>query len=150
MSAVEWLGFFISAFFVFFLVGKAIYDAVQNEQNPSKYKAQQEEAERRFKAFLRGESASPNVDRVLREIVEDDEDEEEDRRPRRMAPARKAAPVQRVPFKQPTQVAPQNTKLLPTVEARGNSRAKNLVLQQSSPTNIVILSEILGPPKGMR
>ncbi len=80
MSGFEWVGFFVSLFAVLVLTGRAIYDIFENSKNPSKYQMQKEEAERRFKAFLRGEAPSPTIERVLRQVIDEDleDDEEED------------------------------------------------------------------------
>jgi hypothetical protein len=157
MNFFEWIGFFISALSVLFLVGKAMYDAIQREKNPSKFRAQQEEAERRFKAFLRGESPSPTVDRVLREVIEEDEEEEELEETRGRIPLKKPEPKPKENLKKPLKpeyVAQQfqNVEALaPAIVAKDpNSFAKNLLFSEGSKKQMVILSEVFGTPKGLR
>lgn len=146
MNPFEWVGFFISAFAVFFLIGRAVYDAIQNEKNPSKYKAQQEEAERRFKAFLRGESPSPIVEKVLKQVIEEDDEEEEIQR----APRKKPAAINKPRMQEPPAIPPHTQQQPATVAHTENSRVKNILARESTKKNMVILSEVFGTPKGLR
>lgn len=160
MNAFEWVGFFISALSVLFLVGKGFYDAIQREKNPTKFQAQQEEAERRFKAFLRGESTSPTVGRILREVIEEDEEEDEEElleQTHGRVPLKHSFPKAKasvVAPKQKQEIAPEYSlpkeRVLPTVAKEGNSHVKSLLMRESSTKNMVILSEVFGTPKGLR
>ena len=150
MNGFEWVGFFISIVSVFFLVGKAVYDTVMGMQDPGKQKAQQEEAERRFKKFLRGEEVPRVMGRVLHEVMDEDEAEEVIKA-RKAALKKTAPPATYKPLPQPAAV--ELTKSWnPTISdnKEANSRAKWALLHDGSNKNMVILYEILGPPKGLR
>lgn len=156
MNLFEWIGFFISAFSVLFLIGKAMYDAVQREKNPSKFRAQQEEAERRFKAFLRGESPSPTVDRVLREVIEEDEEKELEQTRGRIPLKKQNPKIRKTVVKHPKTEAYikdysiKEAPPVPVVTKEANSFVKNLLSREGSKKQMIILSELLGTPKGLR
>ncbi len=147
MNGFEWVGFLISIISVFFLVGRAIYDTFVSMKDPSKYKSQQEEAERRFKAFLRGDEVPRVMGRVLKEVSEEDEEEE-------LIQARKTALKKKTvyqPLPEPTPIEPIKS-WNPTISdnKEANSKTKQLLLQEGSRKNMVILYELFGPPKGLR
>lgn len=160
MNGFEWVGFFISFFAVLLLIGRAVYDTYQSAQNPSKYRAQQEEAERRFKAFLRGEAPPPAIERALKQVVEE-EDEEQEEREREQARLRllqrqkkeEKKHIQPSPWQNPVESMSPGyfEKTLPTPSLEEYpSRAETLVYGEKSLQEMVLLYEIFGPPKSMR
>lgn len=148
MNGFEWVGFFISIISVFFLFGKAVYDTIVGMKDPDRQKARQEEAELRFKKFLRGEEVPRVMSRALHEVMEEEEEKE-------VIEARKAALKKQSskykPFPEPAFIEPIKS-WNPTISdnKEANSRAKRTLIQEGSPKNMVILHEILGPPKGLR
>jgi hypothetical protein len=142
MNPFEWLGFFISSLAVLVLIVTAIYDALQSKDKPNKRKTQHEEAERRFKAFLRGEAPTPVLDRVLQEVIE--EDEAVERAVKKKKKAHKPTPLP--PTAPPVDILMRTTAA--TVTEAGNSRVKEILNSEVTLQNMVVLSEVFGKPKG--
>jgi hypothetical protein len=143
MNPFEWLGFIISSLAVIVLIVTAFYDALQNNKKPNKRKTQHEEAERRFKAFLRGEAPTPVFDRVLKEVIEEDEAVERAvKKKKAHKPAPPPPPIPHVDILAPSTPA--------TIVEAENSRAKTILDSEATLQNMVILSEVFGKPKGWR
>ncbi len=142
MNGFEWLGFFISSLAVIILIVTAIYDALQSKKNPAKINSQREEAERRFKAFLRGEAPTPVFDRVLKDVIEEDEVQE------RAVKKKKAPKPSPQPPQQPVDIL-QATSPATVIQA-GQSRVKSILDDETTLRNMVILSEVFGKPKAWR
>lgn len=167
MTIPEFIGFLITLFALAFLFLKQLWDARERRKNPEKYEKKQLETEKRLKQFMK----SLNI-----ETHDDDDDEE---RKLALAISRKLKPPQtkntnsnahqkqsrRPPSSPAAGVAPAPVTrhrldaLNLQMKAKGviysaskeqNSVAAKLIQQQKSMKDVILLREIIGPPRSVQ
>lgn len=133
MDIVQWIGFFISVLAILYLMIRQGRDIAERNRDPEGYRRRESEETRRMRE-------------MLKTLDIDLEEEEEEFEPEPL-PVRKAPPkVARKPIRQQVVVHPS-----PVQETRTHiPRVKLLLKRTSSPQDMIVLREIVGPPKAAR
>lgn len=156
MTFPEIIGFIISILALLFLFLRPVWDARERRKHPQEYQKKQQEREKRLKQFMK----------TLDSEVEEDEEEEPVALPRKgkqqesiQANQRPSPQLPKAPYIRPVQPVTQQhldaqRKLIPKIMVYGarkelESRAARLIQQQRTLKDAVLLSEIIGLPKGM-
>lgn len=145
MDVVQWIGFFISVMAMFFLLSRGKQQR-HAEENPEAIEQARRDKEKHLRRMLK----SLDID------VEDDEEEKIPAKPSRRSPqVNTIAPVVKPPMptvnariesSQPAKRKSQRKVAI--VQQRGASRGKKLLQHIHSPKDMIILRELIGPPKG--
>lgn len=135
MDIVQWIGFFISVLAILYLMIRQGRDVAERNRDPEAYRRRESEEARRMREMLK----TLDID------LEEEEEEEEEFKLEE--PVRKAPPkVARKPVRQQVVVHPS-----PVQETRTHiPRVKLLLKRTHSPQDMIVLREVVGPPKAAR
>lgn len=163
MSIPEFIGFLISLFAVFFLVIRAIWNAMYSKKNPEEYQRKQKLKEAQYRQLmgsinqdLHNELRKKNIRKHLFDEEDEEEEEEEVLLPQKTA-SESLSRYQQETFQKPMPAPIMQTRTIsrakspiPFVEKTektGPSRGKHLVSQLKNPQEMIVLKEIIGPCK---
>lgn len=137
MDIIDIIGFFIVVVSVGFLFLRHIWELLYRKRNPEAYAKEQEEKRKRFQKFIK---------EMQIDLPQEDEEEEEEEEP--VFKHSVVQPVRQRP--QPEVHRPQHMrKTQPVARAKQElpSQAAQIVKKLPNLRDMVILHEIIGPPK---
>lgn len=132
MDISQWVGFIISVLALLYLIFRGGRSAVYQQKHPEEYAKMQFEEERRLKELLHN--------------LDIDIEEEEEPVPRYLPPPPIRPPQRKQEFARRSVKAPKPVVLLH--ETQGHvTRVHKLLKRTQSPQDMILLREIIGPPK---
>jgi len=167
VTFIEFLGFIISLAAMIVLFLRKVFEERRRAKNPEEYHREQDEKERRLREFLSGLQDDMHKTKDFRKVREDEEeeDEEDEWKEKKYIPPVVPTPPKQV-FKPKYEYKAE--KLSQTKQSEhyylhrshdaydlaemdvNPSRASEVVSRLGSKKDMVILHELLSPPKSLR
>lgn len=159
MSGVEFIGLMISLFFVLFILLRPIFEAKKKREHPQEYEAERLRREKQLKEMLRTLDIKLENERErVKEVIEEEEEDEAEEQAQRqkhqqqltIQPMKHFSPSQpMIPAGRTPAPIRRNYMAYQATMVEGTSRGKKLLNRQPSRKEMILIQEIMNPPRGL-
>lgn len=130
MDIIQWIGFFISVMALFFLLTRNLKEVRQQQANPEEYQKKQRAKEMQLKKMLKTLDIDVEEEKILQPVI---------KKPVIVTPKSYGMEPIRKPQKEAAIIQPVKP-----------SRGKKLIAKIQSPKEMIVLREMIGPPKSLK
>lgn len=143
MDITQWIGFFISVMALLFLLTRNIKEVRQQRTHPEEYKKKQREQEHQLKKMLKDFDIDVEDEEEEQIILKEQHVPKLPKMPVIIAPKTQAIKIENV------QTSRRKTQVAKIIYS-GPSKGQQILSRLHSPKEIIVLQELIGPPKSVK